>query len=119
MATNPHQQVGLSLVAKSPWALLVSVILLTGALFAAPVNVTSVAVSALSGIACSGALLCYWRAKGGIFFIIALLMPLFGMIFSDVANFFTLAQVICAFFFGYWGVLVIYKLVAAPKMPPQ
>lgn len=112
MATqNSQPHVGLSLVAKAPIAVVITIVLIVvvAALSAPLWHVLG--FSALAGLVCGALLLAYWSGKGGIFFIVGLLVPLINVMAIDLSSFTSLYQLILAFFCGFWLSLWVFKLV--------
>lgn len=62
----------------------------------------------ISGKLTSLFLLCYWRGKGGSFFIIALICPLIAIVITSLPNFTALFQLISAYFVGTSSLLMLY-----------
>ncbi|MFC3033931.1 hypothetical protein ACFOEE_15535 [Pseudoalteromonas fenneropenaei] len=99
-----HAQVGFGLIRQAPQGvalmlvLMLIVILIDRAALAQHYGV------ALQGLGFGGlaalTLLAYWRGKGGVFFILALLMPLIFVIFAHLPSFLALAYGVCGFFLG-------------------
>ncbi|WP_105200516.1 hypothetical protein [Pseudoalteromonas sp. T1lg76] len=105
----PH--VGLSLVQKAPLATLVTLILLAVVVGVYGPMWSVLVIALIAGVGCGVLLLAYWLGKGGIYFILGLLVPLLAVIFAELPNFISLFQLILTFFCGFWSSLWALKLV--------
>lgn len=113
-----NHQAGLSLVARAPWALLVSVVVLL-ILLAIAYNQNALALARLvfpisAGVVCGLFMSAYWRGKGGVFFILGLLTPLVLIWFAELASFVALAQLIGGFFVGFFAQLSLFFMLKKP-----
>ncbi|WP_105190785.1 MULTISPECIES: hypothetical protein [unclassified Pseudoalteromonas] len=116
MATDNHSSVkkphvGLSLVQKAPWAVLVILVLLAVVVGVYGPLWPVLAIALIAGLCCGALLLAYWLGKGGTYFIVGLLVPLLAVMFAELPSFTSLYQLILAFFCGFWLSLWAFKLV--------
>ena len=100
-------QVGQSIIAQAHLGLILTMCLLVGIQLSEGLTIALIVMSISAGAMCAALLLLYWKGKGGIFFIFALLCPLLLIIFAQLPNFIALAELVIGYFFALSGVLVI------------
>ncbi len=116
MATQHSQpHVGLSLVAKAPIAFTMLTLLIVAVATLSTPLWHILGYSVLAGLVCGGLLLAYWSGKGGLYFILGLLVPLANVVAVDLSSFTSLYQLILAFFCGFWLSLCVFKLVTGKE----
>jgi hypothetical protein len=113
MSQQPH--VGLSLVKKAPLGLLVTAIIALIANLMLSLDITTLGYAIAGGALCAILLLAYWLAKGGVFFILAISVPLLLVLFTPLATLGALVNLISGFFFGFCLALLIYQRFMANK----
>ena len=114
MAThNSEQHVALSLVNKAPLACMLCVLLVVVVALVTQPMWYVLGFATLSGISCAALLLAYWSRKGGVFFVLGLLVPLLSVMMMALPSFTSLYQLILAFFCGFWLSLWVFKLATA------
>ncbi|WP_233997954.1 hypothetical protein [Pseudoalteromonas sp. T1lg10] len=96
---------------KAPLATLVTLILLAVVVGVYGPMWSVLVIALIAGVGCGVLLLAYWLGKGGIYFILGLLVPLLAVIFAELPNFISLFQLILTFFCGFWSSLWALKLV--------
>ncbi|WP_275557305.1 hypothetical protein [Pseudoalteromonas sp. J010] len=104
-------KIGRQLARKAPYALAITFIIFALLfVFGEVVWVNQVFASA-SGVMSVVFLLLYWHEKGGLYFILGLLSPLFAVVFSTLPDFLALAWVVNGFFNGAAFTLIAYLYV--------
>ncbi|RJE75567.1 hypothetical protein BGP78_02265 [Pseudoalteromonas sp. MSK9-3] len=103
-------KIGASLAKQSPWGVLLTGVIFLGLALTDTLNVSNIVYAVVFGHLTSATLLAYWHGKGGIFFIAAVLMPLFLIVMTELPNFMSLAWVINGYFFGLAFSLLVYHI---------
>lgn len=104
------EQVGKSIISQAYIGLIISLIVICILCFSAEVFFFAIINGVIAGKLTSVFLLCYWRGKGGSFFIIALLSPLVVIVITSLPNFISLFQLVSAYFVGASALLMLYGL---------
>ncbi|ATC95362.1 hypothetical protein [Pseudoalteromonas tunicata] len=111
-------QVGQSIIAKAHFGVVIAVFFLVVSYFLTPLLLDTLMQSTLAGLICALLLLGYWRGKGGLFFILALVCPLILIVMAHLPTFFALLQLISGYFLGLSALLsAFYWLVQYKKAP--
>lgn len=112
-------KIGASLAKQSPWGLVITSLVFIVLFLNTPINMSNSYYSLTCGLITGATLLSYWHGKGGIFFIVAILMPLVLIVLSDLPTFFALAWVINGFFFGLALLLFCYHIYLSYVVEPS
>ncbi|WP_462171290.1 hypothetical protein [Pseudoalteromonas xiamenensis] len=96
-----EQKIGSGIIRKSPMGLVILTFIAAG-LFAYsadfwPVGLQGVGFGGLSALMLLG----YWHGKGGVWFILSLLMPLVHIVFAQIPSVVALVFAVVGFFFGF------------------
>ena len=105
------EQVGKSIISQAYIGLIISLTIICILCFSSEVFLFAIINGVIAGKLTSLFLLCYWRGKGGSFFIIALLSPLIAIIMTSLPNFTALFELISAYFVGASTLLMFYGLI--------
>ncbi len=106
--------VGLSLISKAHWGVLLSCALL-GVSLIFIVNLSIILMNFGFGGLTGLLLLAYWRGKGGLFFILALISPLIAVLFTPLSQLVEIAPLVASFFLGLSIVLSAFNLMKKNK----
>ncbi|SFC20594.1 hypothetical protein [Pseudoalteromonas denitrificans] len=106
MRTSP--QVGSSIISQAYIGFILSLLIIVLLCITTEIYIFSIMNGLISGAFTSTLLLCYWRGKGGVFFILALMSPLFLIVFTVLPSFIALFQLIASYFFGTSTLLMLY-----------
>ncbi|WP_341219911.1 hypothetical protein, partial [uncultured Pseudoalteromonas sp.] len=80
MSKQPH--VGLSLVNKAPLGILFTALIAIAANVLLDLNIVTLAYAILGGAISAVILMAYWLGKGGIFFILVVILPIVLVVFT-------------------------------------
>ena len=100
-------QVGQSIIAQAHFGCLLTLSLLGVILLTEGLTTALLLLSGAAGALCAAFLLLYWKGKGGIFFVLALICPLLLIIFAQLPTFLALAELVIGYFCALSVVLVI------------
>ncbi|PCK32572.1 hypothetical protein [Pseudoalteromonas piscicida] len=106
-----NKQIGQRLAAKSPFAVVFTVIVFAALFVFSEVVWLNQVFASSAGVISVVFLLLYWHGKGGLYFILGLLSPMFAVVFSQLPDFLALAWVINGFFNGAALALMAYLYI--------
>ena len=118
LAMKDSAQVGQSIIGKAHFGVIIAGLFIVISYFITPLLPEILIQSTIAGLICGLLLLGYWRGKGGLFFILALVCPLVLIVMAHLANFYALLQLISGYFLGLSVLLsAFYWLVQHKKAP--
>ena len=104
-----NQAVGFSLISQAHLGLIGFSVFLAISMVVS-FNIEVIVYGALFGSLTATLLLLYWLEKGGKFFVLAVICPLLCIIFTPLASFTAIANLLGAFFVGLCLLLMFYRI---------